>query len=137
MSERDKNDIEICCFTCDSFDDKYGRKCYVPQCPEHDSYDFCVENNFKHSKTSLWRPSVKALEARIVVLKAENVRLLKKIDHMTVAEMCPHCGQESHIDTHFERQPCEHCGELIVPCSICGLSHFEWCEKCPLERKGE
>lgn len=47
-------------------------------------------------------------------------------------EWCPDCENESKIRNEFVLQKCEHCGRVILPCSLCETPK---CYDCPFDKK--
>lgn len=54
-----------------------------------------------------------------------NKYKIKYDEPFEVDEMCPHCGYETNGIFNPSRDKgiiCQHCGELILPCSLCDCS---------------
>ena len=47
-------------------------------------------------------------------------------------EWCSDCENESKIRNEFVLQKCEHCGRVILPCSLCETPK---CYDCPFDKK--
>lgn len=75
-----------------------------------------------------YRYQIKHIEAE------KDMRLadwkLEKSDFNSFVEICPHCGEEAHLIGN-EVQPCQHCGKLVKPCSICDMDKQNYCSECP------
>jgi hypothetical protein len=101
-------DVSLCCFISDAIEELFDGYHYTDDNP----YSYFVYNKLHE-----------------IVCKVQKV---DDDDNDICYEWCPDCESESKIRNEFVLQKCEHCGRVILPCSLCKTTK---CYDCPFDEK--
>lgn len=125
-------DDSMCCFISDAIEDFY------------DDYDIDYETSRwigddghgkydapYHIKDILTHFEKVADKLHEIVCKVQRIDE-DEDDNDICYEWCPDCESESKIKNEFVIQRCEHCGRVILPCSLCETPK---CYDCPFDKE--